>query len=198
MQKIGNPIPLFLDARGNLLDAGQIYVGVVNGDPQTSPVTVYWDKNLTQVAAQPLRTIGGRIVNGASPSSVYIAEADYSMRILDSDGAQVDYSPSVFTDNTSFQPASDNLTSVSDATLTTFGLSLLSVPDVATLNTELGTGGALPLTGGTVTGDIKRQGNGSFAYITDGSLAGFRVIVTANGAADPTTQSGDLWLEKSA
>lgn len=198
MQKIGNPVPLFLDARGYLLDGGNIYLGVADGDPQTDPIVAYWDKELSIVAEQPIRTLGGRMVNGADPAQVYIAEDDYSMRICDSQGAQVDYSPSVFTDASTFQTHAANLDTLTAATLTAFGLSVLAMADASTLATALGLANALLKTGGTMTGDITKQGGGKFAYWNDSAMTSGRIFTTANGAADPTSQPGDLWLEKSS
>lgn len=193
MQKIGNPVPLFLDARGYLLDGGNIYVGVVDGDPQTDPVVAYWDKDLTLVAEQPIRTLGGRIVNGADPANIYIAEDDYSMQICDAQGAQVDYSPSVFSETNTFQTHSANLDTLTAATLTVFGLSLLAMADADALSTTLGTGAALPKSGGTMTGDIKRQGSGSYAYGADAAMTGMRIFnPLPTGTADPTSQPGDV------
>lgn len=198
MQKIGNPVPLFLDARGYLLDGGQIYLGVVNGDPQTDPIVAYWDKELTLVAEQPIRTLGGRMVNGADPATVYIVDDDYSMRICDSQGAQVDYSPSVFSEANTFQTHAANLDTLSATTLTAFGLSVLAMADAATLSAALGVANALLKTGGTMTGDITRQGAGKFIYWNDGTMTAARLFLTENGAPDPTSQPGDIWLEKSS
>jgi hypothetical protein len=86
VQRLVNPVPLWLDSRGDLLDAGKIYVGTAGADPEVSPKVVYWDSGLTQVAAQPLRTLGGVIVNGESPAQIYLADGDYSQRVRDSDG----------------------------------------------------------------------------------------------------------------
>lgn len=196
MQKLSNPIPLFLDARGMLLDGGQIYVGQPNADPQTNPVTVYWDSALTIAAEQPLRTVGGRIVNGAVPSSVFLAGDDYSMRILDYAGALVDYSPSVYASTDAFQPASPTLTLLAALSTTTFGRSLLALADQAALKTATGIPDPLPKAGGTMAGDIRRQGAGTYLYFTETGLTSGRVFRTANGAADPTSLPGDIWLEE--
>lgn len=198
MQKIGNPVPLFLDARGYLLDGGQIYIGVADGDPRTDPVTAYWDKDLSIVAEQPIRTLGGRMVNGADPSNVYISQDDYSMQICDSQGAQVDYSPSVYAESNTFQTHSANLDSVSAATLTDFGVSLLGMANATALNNALVPGGALPLSGGTMTGDITKQGAGKFTFWSASGMTSGRLFLTAKGAADPTTLAGDIWLEKAS
>src|SRR4051812_29748495 len=94
MQRLQNPLPLFFDQHGALLDAGSVYIGVADDDPETSPIDVFWDPNLTIPAAQPLRTRGGVLVNNGSPAIVYVAEADYSLRWRDADGNLVSYLPS--------------------------------------------------------------------------------------------------------
>jgi hypothetical protein len=69
--KLINPRPIFLDGRGALLDAGYIYYRDVGTDPEVeaNQIAVFWDKALTIPAAQPLRTLGGVIMNGANPTS---------------------------------------------------------------------------------------------------------------------------------
>ena len=67
--EVGNPFPLFLNARGDLLDGGYIYIGDPDENPETSPKACFWDEDLTIAASQPLRTRGGYIVNGAAPGS---------------------------------------------------------------------------------------------------------------------------------
>lgn len=196
MIEIGNPQPTFIDARGALSDGGYIYVGVANGDPETNPINVYWDSGLTQLASQPLRTVGGHVVNGAIPSRVFTAGTDYSMRLRDSDGSQVFYSPSVFNPGNAYQPIDSDLTAIAALGTTPFGRSLLTLANQAALAAATGIPNPLPLTGGNVTGTIGRQGAGSYTYFVDGSLTSGRIFVTANGAGDPTSQPGDLWLQK--
>lgn len=91
MQRLTNPVPLFLDLRGYLLFGGKIYVGIAFGDPQTHPVPVYWDKGLTNIAAQPLRTMGGMIVNGGNHAFVFLPDGDYSMRVCGNNDVQISY-----------------------------------------------------------------------------------------------------------
>lgn len=198
MQKLGNPVPIFLDARGALMDGGHIYVGIVDGDPETDPVDVFWDSDLTIPATQPLRTIGGLIVNGTVPALAFIDEDDYSMRVTDSLGTLVAYSPSVFTDASAFQPRSDVLDDVAALTPTSFGLDLLELADQAALVAATGVPASLPLAGGSVTGNIARTGAGTHWYWVDADLTSGRVYRTANGASDPTSQPGDVWLEEEA
>jgi hypothetical protein len=87
MSRLANPLPIFLDGRGALLDAGYIYIGTVNTDPEilANQLPLFWDLALSIPAPQPLRTLGGVIVNGANPGFVYFSAADYSITIRDAD-----------------------------------------------------------------------------------------------------------------
>jgi hypothetical protein len=196
MQKLGNPIPFFVDAGGRPLTGGYVYVGEVNEDPETNPIDLFWDTDLTDPATQPLRTIGGFIVNGTQPSSVFFDEDDYSMRVRDDNEVEVFYSASVYGPTDSFQPASDTLTAIAALATTAFGRNLLTLANSAALATATGIPTPLPAAGGTITGNITRQGAGVHHYWTDSALTSGRVFLTANGAADPTSLPGDIWLEK--
>lgn len=77
------PYPPFLGKNGKPLDQGNIYVGVAGSDPVTSPISLFWDADLTQPASQPLRTVAGFIVNNGTPSQVYGAPALFSISVRD-------------------------------------------------------------------------------------------------------------------
>lgn len=193
MTKLTNPQPQFLDTTGALMDGGSIYVGVANGDPEASPLSLYWDAALTIPATQPLRTIGGLIVNGVNPAGVFLAELDFSMRVRDQDDAQVFYSPSVYTNFDAFQPVDADLTAIAALATTPYGRALLTLADQAALVTATGIQPALPLSGGTMTGDILKQGAGSFVYATTGTGAKIYPplpVGTANPATGPLSLQG--------
>lgn len=86
------PFPVFTDLDGKPLDAGYIFVGTANLDPETNPIAVYWDSALTQLAAQPLRTIGGYPARAGTPARVY-AGADFSIRVKNKNGITVYSAP---------------------------------------------------------------------------------------------------------
>jgi hypothetical protein len=90
MKTIQAPFPLFLDRRGDPLDAGQIYIGTVNTNAQTNPIAVYWDEAATQPAAQPLRTSMGYIVNGVTRARAYVNADDFSVLVKDKAGTVID------------------------------------------------------------------------------------------------------------
>ena len=85
-----SPFPQYFDLQGSPLDAGYLYFGQVNQNPETAPVTVYWDAAGTQPAAQPIRTNKGMIVRNGTPAIIY-APAGYSLTVKDSAGRNILY-----------------------------------------------------------------------------------------------------------
>lgn len=83
-----NPYPIAFDVDGLPLDEGYIYIGQPNLDPQANLKDAYWDVLQTLPVAQPLRTLGGRVWNAGSPALLYIT-GNYSIRVLDKNGAQI-------------------------------------------------------------------------------------------------------------
>lgn len=101
LNSVVNPIPFFSGIDGKALESGSIYVGQENANPKVSPVAVYWDAALTQPAAQPIRTIGGRPSRAGAPSKIYVSELAYSISAYDRKGALVLYEPSINASTTS-------------------------------------------------------------------------------------------------
>jgi hypothetical protein len=205
VQRLTNLTPIYLDTFGSLLDAGSIYIGVANQDPELHPIYVYWDSAQTQLAAQPLRTIGGVVMNGEAPANVYLADGDYSQRVRDVNGLIVPAysfnSASAVTGaggggGAAYQPLNGNLTNLAAVVNTTYGRSLLTLANQAALQAAVGnTGGSVQKTGDTMTGNLLRSGAGVHAYFADAAMTGGRIYITAVGAADPTSQPGDIWLQ---
>jgi hypothetical protein len=83
------PFPVFNDRDGQPLDNGYVWIGVPNLPPQTNPVNVYFDEDLTALAPQPLRTINGYISRAGSPAQVYIDGVNFSILVQDSKGSMV-------------------------------------------------------------------------------------------------------------
>lgn len=195
MQRLTNPLPIWLDSHGDLLYGGRIFVGVSGQDPEVHPITVYWDAALTIPAAQPLRTLGGAVVNGGDPAAVFISADDYSVRVYDADSNLISFVKTT-TDISaaSYQPLNADLTTVSEQTNTAFGLGLLELTNGAALKAAAGVVDGLPTTGGAVSGNITRTGAGPHLFHNDAALTSGRVFVTAEGAADPTSTPGDIWL----
>jgi len=88
MHPIESPIRVYADADGEPLEGGYVYFGLPSQNPETSPVTVYWDAAGTIPASQPLRTVNGYIVRGSTPANVYFA-GQYSITVRDSRGALI-------------------------------------------------------------------------------------------------------------
>lgn len=80
--------PVFTGLDGLPLDAGYLWFGVADLDPQTNPTTIYWDEAMTIVAPQPIRTLAGYPVRSGTPARIFIA-TDYSVRVQDSKGGTV-------------------------------------------------------------------------------------------------------------
>jgi hypothetical protein len=181
-----------------LLDAGSIYVGVAGGDPEAFPIPLYLDEALTIPIPQPLRTLGGVIVSGANAVFVYTAAADYSIRVRDANGLLVSYVPSVAVASEAgptYQPLDSDLTAIAALSTTAFGRSLLTLANAAALKAATGVADALPLTGGTVAGNILRTGAGVHVYHADPAMTGGRIYVAPAAGADPTSQPGDIWIK---
>jgi hypothetical protein len=190
--RINNPVPTFLDGQGGLLDNGQIWLGEANEDPEVSPIQAYWDPAYTIPAVQPVMTLAGTIRNGATPAYLYVDAEDFSMRVSDSNGAQISYIASYRSDAASFQPLADVLTAISVLSTAPYGLNLLTLPNQPALVAAIGGLNFLPLAGGTITGDLGRQGAGKHLYYAEAVNISGRVFVRNVGEADPTSQVGDI------
>lgn len=197
-QRLDNPFPLFLDSGGALLHNGYVYMGEPGQDPETHPIATFWDAEMNVAAAQPFRTRGGVIVNGANPAFVYADGEDYSIRVRDADGGEIYFLSSVAVTGVEYQPLDSDLTAISALTTTTFGRALLTLANQAAMKAALGYVEPVPAAGGNVTGNIVRQAAGSHLYHNDAAMTSGRVFLTAHDAADPTSLPGDRWLKKVA
>lgn len=83
------PFPVFQDRNGQPLENGYVWIGEPNLNPQTNPVVAYYDKALTIVAAQPLRTLNGFISRAGTPAQVYVDGVNFSILVQDSKGSMV-------------------------------------------------------------------------------------------------------------
>jgi len=194
MRRIDNPIPLFLDRLGILLDGGYIYIGVAGQDPETDPVQVYFDAALSIEADQPLRTRGGAIVNGADLAQVFVSGDDYSIRVRDSELNLVSYVASAAGEAESFQPLDSDLSAIAALSTTAYGRALLTLANQAALRAATGIPDALPLIGGTVSGNIIRSGLGPHLYWGDPELTSGKVTASPQSGGNPTSQPGEIWF----
>lgn len=76
------PFPQYFDNDGRPLDSGYLYFGTAGQNPETSPITVYWDSAGTQPAAQPIRTKNGFAMRNGAPAMVFV-NGDYSLTVKD-------------------------------------------------------------------------------------------------------------------
>jgi hypothetical protein len=83
------PYPTFAGKDGLPLEDGYLWIGAANLNPQTNPLAVYWDQTLTQVAAQPIRTLGGYPTYAGTPAQLFISAAVYSILVQDKNGSTV-------------------------------------------------------------------------------------------------------------
>lgn len=91
--KAGPPFSLFVDASGDPLSSGYVYIGTANADPITSPIAVYSDAALTVAVAQPIRTLAGVPVANGTPINLFVG-GNYSMTVKDRNGITVYTVPS--------------------------------------------------------------------------------------------------------
>ncbi len=80
--------PIFTDIDGQPLEAGYVWIGQANLDPQVNPINVYWDAALTISAPQPIRTLGGYPSRNGTPARLYV-NSDYSIRVMNRNGSSV-------------------------------------------------------------------------------------------------------------
>lgn len=90
MLPVEQPFKTYTGLDGKPLDNGYVYFGQPHEDPITKPVTVYWDAAGTKPAAQPLRTVGGYIMNNGTPANLFFDGA-YSELVQDKKQQQVFY-----------------------------------------------------------------------------------------------------------
>jgi hypothetical protein len=84
--------PIFTDIDGQPLEAGYVWIGTANLDPQTNPINVYWDADLTISAPQPIRTLAGYPSRSGTPARLYV-NSNYSIRVQNRNGSMVYSAP---------------------------------------------------------------------------------------------------------
>ena len=119
---IVQPVTQYFNRAGILLEAGYIYIGEADADPQTNPIDVFWDADGSIPATQPIRTIAGYPARSGAPAPLYVDVTEYSVRWTESNGNLVAYLPSV---------------PVPISTGSVFGLSLINAEDVDEAQTIL-------------------------------------------------------------
>lgn len=146
MITIQSPYVQFTDLDGSPLDDGAVYIGTAGLNPQTNPITVYWDNAGTQPAAQPLTTRSGVIARNGAPARVYVNASAYSIMVRDKRGNLIAYESSV-----SSAVGTDN---IDDGAITEVKLATAVATKI---------NGALQKSGGTMTGAITLAANAANA-----------------------------------
>jgi hypothetical protein len=93
LTQLAPPYPIFTDKNGDPLDAGYLYFGVANDNPETNPITVYYDLGFTQPVAQPVRTSNGYVMRNGSPALIYADSNSFSITVRNKRNELVIYSP---------------------------------------------------------------------------------------------------------
>jgi len=70
----------------------------------------------------------------------------------------------------------------------------LDIIDTQIKSAQTVAGAALPKAGGTVTGEIMRQGEGVVIHWVDPALAHGGAALSPAGGSDPTVNPGDIWF----
>lgn len=160
--------PQFADTDGTPLNNGKIYIGEVNKDPVANPIPVFFDQAKTIPAAQPLDTSNGYLYYQGSPSAFYTG-GGYSLKVINSSGVTVYEAPEgiVTTVSSTLEEITQYLGAFDSAPATRGDGTALQVGDIffdTTVNlmkvydgsSFIGFAGPyLPLTGGTIAGDVK-------------------------------------------
>lgn len=83
MLATASPYQQYFSLAGAPLTGGYLYFGTAGANPETSPITVYWDEAGTQPATQPIRTVGGYVARSGTPARLFVA-SNYSVTVRDS------------------------------------------------------------------------------------------------------------------
>lgn len=97
MQQVKQPFVQIADLDGSPLQGGSLYFGQPNLNPETNPITVYWDSAATQPAAQPIMTMNGYPVRNGNIADLY-APNNYSLTARNKSGKIIFYKPNVDND----------------------------------------------------------------------------------------------------
>jgi hypothetical protein len=185
MTAVANPFSLFMGLDGLPLTGGQIYVGVANANPETSPIPAYWDAARSIPALQPLPTISGYLARSGTPTQAYVAPSTYSLKVKDVSGNVIFYN--------------QNVTSLTDQIQTGSGSAVVgtSAPGSSTVRTVQNVlyypGVALEDFGGVQSNNNADAATNSLA-LQSALGAGYRTILIGNGTymmnANVITQAG--------
>jgi len=95
MLSINSPLPMFYELDGVPLNGGHAYFGTAGANPEVSPIPVYWDAAGTIPASQPISVSNGFLVNGATPSHLFVG-SDFAITVRNAAGSLILYSPNSY------------------------------------------------------------------------------------------------------
>lgn len=198
LTQVTGPYPIFTDLDGTPLDDGYLYIGDVNQDPETNPIQVFWDANLTIAAAQPIRTSNGYAYRNGTPALLYTG-GEFSITIRNKREEFVLYSPVGY----GFDPAAVSASVVKndfvgDGVEVDFTLSASPNTILATnafINGVYQEKDSYTLSGNTITFSIAPPLNSSIeilsnqtGVINSGNATDITYTLTAIGAVQQTVQ----------
>lgn len=186
---LSSAFPVFTDKNGNPLEDGYIYIGTQNLNPETNPITVYFDSAMTIPAAQPIRTIGGYPSRNGSPAQLYVSSS-CSMTVRNKKGTLIFNAP-IFTGNGASQSVVDTvaslrlLTGLSGQNIATLGY--WSSGDGGKNNYYYSTTSTATDNGGTVIKPTAVSGAGRWLAVNPYAVYARQFGAKGDGSTDDTT-----------
>jgi hypothetical protein len=199
LTQVTGPYPIFTDLDGTPLDDGYLYIGAINDDPETNPIQVFWDANLTIPATQPIRTSNGYAYRNGTPALLYTG-GEFSITIRNKRNEFVLYSPVGY----GFDPAAVSASVVKndftgDGVTVAFVLSASPSTVLATnifINGVYQEKNSYTLSGNTITFTVAPPLSSSIEIMTNetgvinsGNANDITYTLTASGAVQQTVQT---------
>jgi hypothetical protein len=199
LTQVTGPYPIFTDLDGSPLDDGYLYIGAINDDPETNPIQVFFDSNLTIPATQPIRTSNGYAYRNGTPALLY-AGGEFSITIRNKRNEFVLYSPVGY----GFDPAAVSASVVKndftgDGVTVAFVLSASPSTVLATnifINGVYQEKNSYTLSGNTITFTVAPPLSSSIEIMTNetgvinsGNANDITYTLTASGAVQQTVQT---------
>jgi hypothetical protein len=199
LTQVTGPYPIFTDLDGTPLDDGYLYIGAINDDPETNPIQVFFDANLTIPATQPIRTSNGYAYRNGTPALLYTG-GEFSITIRNKRSEFVLYSPVGY----GFDPAAVSASVVKndfvgDGVTVAFVLSASPSTILATnifINGVYQEKDSYTLVGNTITFSVAPPLSSSIEIMTNetgvintGNATAISYTLTATGATAQTVQT---------
>jgi hypothetical protein len=192
LTQVAPPYPIFADLDGTPLDSGYIYLGSVNQNPETAPIPVYWDQNLSIPAVQPIRTIGGYPARNGTPAVLY-TDGTFSITVRDKRRSLVFYSPVGYAVNTNSVAADANIQLVA-ANIGDVNTVAANLADIDAVAADMGSIDAVAGDLGGTWGQGVTYDFGSVADAPVGVISppGGNIVIVATNIADVQTVGASI------